>query len=655
MVYKITGEQPFQVLSDSFSISPSEQNYTVQVSADGTNYSDLFAVSAGQTKMCTGMSNGSFYRLKNNQSEVSVNWRTTCKGGEGGGGGSYILPPATQQTLGGVKVGSGLTVQADGTLSANGGGSEAYRIELSTNDPEGFTEEDIVALNEFFDAVEADPSIKDSAYVDIYGELYRCSWAEYDNGLGNFSFVIVYPNWSYEIHLHFEDGSYSEGNHSEWGADYLLPSGDLPADPVEGQIVNYDDGEGNIGLYRFDGEDWVPFGGGDNTILKAVSRAPATLEKGDVYALNAPFEAPESPDGQTVYGGNITDFMATVEDETQIWVNKWDDAQHTETTNQGYFELDKNGDLTYYDYQGDKLFFAFDFPQGEWSDANGVWFRWEGENLYFCVDQESNGVYFNPDVDMDFDSVGSTLGVYQANFKTLPNVKIEVDEGTSVDGTLENPEQVVTNGSHHMYVSFNSPSAATGKVCELESYGDYFPLHYDYSNDRWTLYSTDGETALVEVSDGQSRSDDFGDGNVYLSYSGGVLNAYTDYDKGWKNWEMGDGGTVLDPEELAKVTDLPADNRLVPVPQNYDYGRYLWTDGNSTSWNNAPSPEQYWGYPYDEGQAPVYSNWSVGWHRVVRSEDVLHIVKITVSDYETLVQNQQTDPNTLYLTYEPQV
>lgn len=36
-----------------------------------------------------------------------------------GGGGAYILPPATNSTLGGVKVGSGLNVAGDGTLSAN--------------------------------------------------------------------------------------------------------------------------------------------------------------------------------------------------------------------------------------------------------------------------------------------------------------------------------------------------------------------------------------------------------------------------------------------------------------------------------------------------------------------------------------------------------
>ena len=40
----------------------------------------------------------------------------------GGGGNPYVLPTATANRLGGVKVGSGLTVEEDGTLSASGGG-----------------------------------------------------------------------------------------------------------------------------------------------------------------------------------------------------------------------------------------------------------------------------------------------------------------------------------------------------------------------------------------------------------------------------------------------------------------------------------------------------------------------------------------------------
>ena len=43
------------------------------------------------------------------------------QGNGGGGGGSYVLPPATANRLGGIKVGSGLTITNDGTLSASGG------------------------------------------------------------------------------------------------------------------------------------------------------------------------------------------------------------------------------------------------------------------------------------------------------------------------------------------------------------------------------------------------------------------------------------------------------------------------------------------------------------------------------------------------------
>ena len=43
-------------------------------------------------------------------------------GGEGGGEGSYTLPIASANTLGGVKIGSGLAIDNDGVLSSSGGG-----------------------------------------------------------------------------------------------------------------------------------------------------------------------------------------------------------------------------------------------------------------------------------------------------------------------------------------------------------------------------------------------------------------------------------------------------------------------------------------------------------------------------------------------------
>ena len=131
MKQTITGEAPFQVLATNFSISPSNEGYTLQISADGTNYSDLFAVGSDTTRMVTGVSNGSYFRLKGNESTVVVNWVTQCSdGGSGGGGGSqYILPPATNSTLGGIKVGEGLAITNDGTLSTSGGSIDSGAVQ----------------------------------------------------------------------------------------------------------------------------------------------------------------------------------------------------------------------------------------------------------------------------------------------------------------------------------------------------------------------------------------------------------------------------------------------------------------------------------------------------------------------------------------------
>ena len=64
--------------------------------------------------------------------------------GEGGGGGDYTLPTASASTLGGVKVGSGLTI-TDGVLSADGITLAAYQA-----DSEAST---IAALKESFNAL----------------------------------------------------------------------------------------------------------------------------------------------------------------------------------------------------------------------------------------------------------------------------------------------------------------------------------------------------------------------------------------------------------------------------------------------------------------------------------------------------------------------
>lgn len=52
----------------------------------------------------------------------STNWQVHKLSEGGSGGGGYVLPTATESRLGGVKIGSGINVEEDGTISANGGG-----------------------------------------------------------------------------------------------------------------------------------------------------------------------------------------------------------------------------------------------------------------------------------------------------------------------------------------------------------------------------------------------------------------------------------------------------------------------------------------------------------------------------------------------------
>lgn len=144
MITKITGEQPFQVLTNNFSISPSSEGYTLQISADGTNFSNLFTVGAGVTRLVTGVAANSYYRLSGNQSKVSINWMKTCVTGGEGGAGNELTPvtefPQNAETGAVVALASGDTVglyQYDGTNWEPVGGN----VDLSAYWTSGETQE----------------------------------------------------------------------------------------------------------------------------------------------------------------------------------------------------------------------------------------------------------------------------------------------------------------------------------------------------------------------------------------------------------------------------------------------------------------------------------------------------------------------------------
>lgn len=144
MQYKIIDERPWQILSNAMTIGPSSTGYQLQVAADGRNYTTLFTVGAGITRQITNLSSGSYFRMKGNVGEVTVNWVRDCSGGGGGeGGNAGELEPVNEFPVDApagtvVALSSGNTVgvyQYDGTdwVPVAGGDMSNYYTKQETD------------------------------------------------------------------------------------------------------------------------------------------------------------------------------------------------------------------------------------------------------------------------------------------------------------------------------------------------------------------------------------------------------------------------------------------------------------------------------------------------------------------------------------------
>lgn len=72
---KIKGEAPFQVLSHSFIVSPSNEGYTMNYSADGENWTAWSASTpASENLIVNGVAWGTYIKLAGNNSDVKVSY-----------------------------------------------------------------------------------------------------------------------------------------------------------------------------------------------------------------------------------------------------------------------------------------------------------------------------------------------------------------------------------------------------------------------------------------------------------------------------------------------------------------------------------------------------------------------------------------------------
>lgn len=172
MMQKIQGEAPFQVLASNFSIGPTASGYTLQISADGVNYSNLFSVGADVTRLVTNVANGSYYRLSGNVGEAVINWRTQCNdGGSGGGSGSTV---AVNQILSaGTEIAQ---ISVDGvptSLYAPEGGEGEVSFNL-----DAMTQQERADFVAYMTGLTEDERVK----TVIYKNNARCVYAYIDSG-----------------------------------------------------------------------------------------------------------------------------------------------------------------------------------------------------------------------------------------------------------------------------------------------------------------------------------------------------------------------------------------------------------------------------------------------------------------------------------------
>ena len=147
-----------------------DDSESTSITSEGTYSCDVSGLFAVKFE-ATSLSGGNLKLFAKSITVVEVSDDGDGSGSGGGSGSTYVLPAATPSTLGGIKVGSNLSITEDGTLSAIGGtgdGDKTYVFTQSFATTEWNIEH---GLNKYPSVVVVDSSlnqvIADVQYIDL--------------------------------------------------------------------------------------------------------------------------------------------------------------------------------------------------------------------------------------------------------------------------------------------------------------------------------------------------------------------------------------------------------------------------------------------------------------------------------------------------------
>ena len=405
---------------------------------------------------------------------------------------------------------------------------------------------------------------------------------------------------------------------------------------------------GEIGLYQYDGSDWVQAEGpqgpegaqgaqgpqgprgstgprgpqGENGInqdpyILKQSETEPELEDGDVFAMKTGDHTYQAIVEIThvvgdIQDGNLGAYYISFDGGSANLSISVDNLMSSDVGDVYFTDADSN--TTQLLGEGAVVFTDLDADYVHIGDlVNGpVYAFYDGGegNLYLRLSEEDWDDAWSIDNPIDpwydteafFNDVCDrheiVLNEHNAVFvKTSQNdsiVTLSVDDESQIEeGTATDPVSVVTNNNYNKNILLYFTSKDNNlEVCSLEDYGDYYQLIYETANDEWVLYDTDGETQLLTAGAGQGEQSYYFSGNgfnVYIDYNGNYVSLTTDNDKAWEKWNLY-SESVDTNRELAFKDEVPVFDDELKSIDGYDSGitQYLLNDGGDLTWDELP-------------------------------------------------------------------
>lgn len=495
-------------------------------------------------------------------------------------------------------------------VKIGGGSASGYKIELSDPDPSNWTQSDYAAIDAFSGALTSNPAILDNSYIIADERIFRLSWNDYNGGGTSFKFTNSNPSdGTCEIYFATDGGAQSYYQCGEGGGGGGTPTtlcgfGSLEEVEYDGNYCDLFVLYKNSYALHWEGSDFHMV---DNYDLY---EAGTLYRVADVSGHTIDFVY---DDGNF---GNAEGYSLVVDENGYVDWRSYDDKPYELELGDGYiFKFQYYGDYYHMyveDGNGDEQ------PFGDYAET------------FNQLLQANVGTY-------SYDENYQDGPEGYENYRRLAFAD-EIEGGGSGSQGPQGPEgpqgpagQNGTNGSQGPQGETGAQGpqgpAGSGGGGGSSYISDLQPLGINILEGQGVGFADDPQTP-TQYTTIEPQSD----GSAY------VCN-YTDDGQG--GWMQSESYQLLRMEDIKNDQDDLLASGII--------------DGNDRVLKVDPDSDgttQVGGYEPGEGDAPTFTRERY----LVSSTNISKMVKITSSDYDTLVNNQEVDENTFYIVVpDPQI